>query len=166
MIDFFPTEHISASRKRRFGVCDPPASEEKAYIAESQGENWIAIVDNYYELHIKFVPIDHCIDLRKPDGNMDNRCDGCLFYEKTILFVELKQRNIKGSQWIKDAELQLRSTIKHFENGAQAAGFNNKKAYIANSAKPRFRSGQSARMEMFFSETGYVLEIKNTIEIR
>lgn len=67
MINFFPNEHIASSSKRGFGVCDPPASEQKAY--------------------------------------------------------------------------------------------------IANSAKPRFRSGQTVRMENFFAETNYILRIENTIEI-
>ncbi|MCD8093247.1 MAG: hypothetical protein LUF01_10605 [Bacteroides sp.] len=165
MIDFFPIEHVTSSSKNRFGVCDPPASEEKAYIAEREGENWIAIVDNYYEIEVKFVPVDHCIELRKPNGHMDNRCDGCLFYETTIIFIELKDRNSKGNQWIKDAEVQLRSTIKHFETEGEANNFTIKKAYIANCAKPRFRFGQTARMEMFYSETGYILEIKNIVEI-
>lgn len=33
MINFFPEEHITSSSKKRFGVCDIPAAEEKAYIA-------------------------------------------------------------------------------------------------------------------------------------
>lgn len=165
MIDFFPISDIASSSKRRFGVCDPPASAKKAYIAEKQGENWIAIVDNYYEVDVKFVPVDHCIDLRRSDGNMDNRCDGCLFYDDTVVFVELKDRNSKGAEWIKDAELQLRSTIKHFEAEQQSEKFIIKKAYIANCAKPRFRSGQAVRMENFFIETKYVLRIENVIVI-
>lgn len=165
MIDFFPTEHIASSSKRRFGVCDTPESEEKAYIAEKQGENWIAVVDNFYEAKVNFIPIDHCIDLRKSDGKLDSRCDGCLFYEKTIIFVELKDRSSKGVQWIKDVELQLRSTIRYFEEEGQSEEFIVKKAYIANCAKPRFRSGQAVRMESFFADTKYVLRIENTIEI-
>lgn len=165
MINFFPKEHITSCSKIRFGVCDIPAAAERAYIAEKQGENWLAIVDNYYRCNVKFVPIDHCIDLRRPDGKMDNRCDGCLFYDSTIIFVELKDRSTKGSGWIKDAERQLRHTIKHFENEKESDTFKVKKAYIANSAKPRFQSGQAVRMENFFMETKYVLRIENTIEI-
>lgn len=165
MINFFPKEHIASCSKRRFGVCDPPASEEKAYIAEDHGENWLAIVDNYYEIKVNFVPVDHCIELLKPDGTMDNRCDGFLFYEKTIIFVELKDRNIKGTRWIKDAEEQLRQTIKRFEDEKESDAFTIKKAYIANNARPRFRTGQTTRMESFFVETKYVLRIENTIEI-
>ena len=151
MIDFFPTEHISSSCKRKFGICDRPApAAEKAYIAEKQGQDWIA---------------DHCIELRKADGKMDNRCDGCLFYEDTIIFVELKQRKSKGSQWIKDGEQQLRSTIGYFEQQEEARNFPIKKAYIANSERPLFRTGQAVRMERFFLETNYILRIENRINI-
>ena len=93
MIDFFPTQHISSSNRRKFGICDRPApAAEKAYIAERQGQDWIAAVDNYPQVKVNFVPVDHCIELRRADGSMDNRCDGCLFYRDTIIFVELKQR--------------------------------------------------------------------------
>lgn len=165
MINFFPKEHITSCSKKRFGVCDPPASEEKAYIAEDQGENWLAVVNNHYGTQVNFVPIDHCIELLKPDGKMDNRCDGCLFYEKTIIFIELKDRSTKGPGWIKDAEIQLRHTIKHFEDEKESDAFKVKKAYIANNAKPRFQSGQAVRMENFFAETKYVLRIENIIDI-
>lgn len=130
MIDFFPTQHISSSNRRKFGICDRPApAAEKAYIAEKQGQDWIAAVDNYPQVKVNFVPVDHCIELRRADGSMDNRCDGCLFYRDTIIFVELKQRKGKGNQWIKDGEQQLRSTIGYFEQQEEARNFPIKKAY-------------------------------------
>ena len=91
MINFFPKEHVQISKKRRFGLCDSSASSESpAFIAENNGQEWIAIVHNYRQEPISFVPIDHCIELLKEDGNMDNRCDCCLFHHTTIIFVELK----------------------------------------------------------------------------
>ena len=57
MIDFFPTRHISSSNRRKFGICDRPApAAEKAYIAERQGQDWIAAVDNYPQVKVNFVP--------------------------------------------------------------------------------------------------------------
>lgn len=166
MIDFFPTEHIASSSKRKFGICDRPApAAEKAYIAEKQGQDLIAAVDNYYQIKVNFVPVDHCIELRRPSGVMDNRCDGCLFYEDTIIFVELKQRKGKGSQWVKEAEQQLRSTITHFERQDEARNFHTKKACIANSEKPFFRIGQAERMERFYIDTNYILKIESRIKI-
>lgn len=84
-------------------------------------------MDNYPQIKVNFVPVDHCIELRRADGSMDNRCDGCLFYRDTIIFVELKQRKGKGNQWIKDGEQQLRSTIGYFEQQEEARNFPIKK---------------------------------------
>lgn len=70
MIDFFPTQHISSSNRRKFGICDRPApAAEKAYIAERQGQDWIAAVDNYPQVKVNFVPVDHCIEL--PQGGRE-----------------------------------------------------------------------------------------------
>ena len=165
MINFFPQEHIHISQQKVFGLCDSPISSEKpAFLSENNGKEWIAVVHNDKQESISFVPIDHCIELLKEDGNMDNRCDCCLFHHKTIIFVELKQSEKKGNEWIKHGEKQLRSTISHFEREEQAQSFDLKKAYLANSSKPLFRSSQAVRMERFFKETGYSLRIENHIK--
>lgn len=166
MIDFFPDEHKAFSSKKRFGICDntpPPAG--KAFIDEDNGQNWIAVVENFYQHEITFIPIDNCIEIRRPDRAMDNRCDGFLYDEQTVIFVELKNSGSKNKYWIEDGENQLRTTIRHFENTLQAARFDIKKAYIANKAKPLFRNSMAIRMEHFFNDTGYVLRIENRINI-
>ncbi len=57
MIDFFPEEHKQTSDKRRFGICDtPPPPAIEAYIDEANGQNWIAVVDNFYQDSITFIP--------------------------------------------------------------------------------------------------------------
>lgn len=82
MIDFFPTQHISSSNRRKFGICDRPAPvAEKAYIAEKQGQDWIAAVDNYPQVKVNFVPVDHCIELRRADGSMDKSAATACFIE-------------------------------------------------------------------------------------
>lgn len=117
MIDFFPIEHIASSSKRKFGICDRPApAADKAYIAENEGQDWIAVVDNHYQIKVNFVPIDHCIELRKENGKMDNRCDGCLFYEDAIIFVELKQRGGKDNYWIKEGEKTIDVPLSNILN--------------------------------------------------
>lgn len=164
MNKFFPKRHRQSSHKKRFGICDcPPPPHQMAYIDETNGRDWIAVVENHYEYDINFIPVDHCIELRRPDRRMDNRCDGFLYHDSTIVFVELKQRNEDGSKWVAEGEKQLRSTIRHFENRPVARNFAVKKAYIANSAKPLFRIGQMVRMDNFYADTGYVLLIKNRI---
>lgn len=166
MTDFFPKKHITVSKKRKFGLCDSPvAPESPAFLAEDNGEEWIAVVHNDGQEPINFVPIDYCIKLLKEDGKMDNRCDCCLFYDTTIIFVELKERNdSKSREWINQGEKQLRSTIHHFEQEEQSKSFNVKKAYIANRCKPRSKSSYAERMQRFFDETGYSLRIERHIK--
>lgn len=165
MTSFFRKEYISVSNKEKFGLCDEPApSERPAYLSEETSNDWIAVVHNSKQNPISFTPIDHCIELLKDDGRMDNRCDCSLFHNSTIIFVELKQRKTKGNEWIKQGEKQLRSTIKHFEREAEAQHFIYKKAYIANSCRPLFRKSQVERMQRFFDDTGYSLRIENDIK--
>lgn len=150
MPNFLLPQLQQKSKKNRFGVCDtPPPPDSHAYIDERNGGDWLAVVENYYGEEIAFVPVDNSIILKRPDGNPDKRCDGLLFYQQTIIFIELKNRNTKGKGWIVDGEDQLRSTIKHFEHTLDAVRFNNKKAYICNKANPLFRRGQMARMNNF-----------------
>ena len=164
MINFFPEEHKTTSSKKRFGICDetPPPH---AYIDEGNGRYWVAVVENFYQDEITFIPIDHCIEIRRPNNDMDNRCDGFLYYDRTIIFVELKTSGSKSKYWIDDGENQLRVTISHFEKGFEAKDFEIKKAYIANNSKPLFRSNMAVRMDNFFQDTGYVLRIENRIRI-
>jgi hypothetical protein len=166
MIDFFPQDHKQVSDQERFGICDtPPPPARKAYIDHENKQNWIAVVDNSCQYAITFIPVDNCIDIKKPDGTMDKRCDGFLYYGVTIIFVELKQRKDKGSNWIKEGEKQLRATIDHFEKTTRAREFSVKRAYIANSKKPHFKSSQAVRMNQFLTDTGYSLRIENEIKI-
>ena len=166
MINFFPEEHKDFSSKKRFGICDEtPPPNKKAYIDESNGQNWIAVIENFYQDNITFIPVDNCIEIRRADKTMDNRCDGFLYYDKTIIFVELKKSASKSKYWIDDGENQLRVTIGHFESCDEAVNFDVKKAYIANNAKPLFRRSMTDRMDNFFQDTGYVLRIESRINI-
>lgn len=150
-----------------FGLCDdqPPLPKGPAYIDEHNGAKWVAVVVNDPSESIVFTAIDNCIDIFRLDGKMEKRCDGMLCFDRTVIFVELKQMDTKEVGWIKDGEQQLRTTISYFENEADSEKFTIKKAYIANSERPRFRDSQQERMEKFENDTGYVLRIENRIII-
>jgi len=156
----------SITGKKLFGLCDdPPPPPRKAYIDEENGAKWIAVVVNEYNQQVTFTAIDNCVEIRSRNGKMAKRCDGALTYDSTIVFVELKEITKKGNKWIKDAEEQLRSTIRYFEKSEEAEYSRIKKAYIANKERPRFKVSQSARMDQFLLDTGYVLRIENRIII-
>ena len=166
VVDFEKTACVSTTNAKIFGICDdqPPLPKAPAYIDLRDGQKWIAIVDNEPHFNVLFTAIDHCVGgVVRADGKPEKRCDGMMSFNQTVIFVELKEIDMKGTVWIKNAEEQLRSTIGYFENDDYSKSFKIKKAYIANSEHPKFRDSQQVRMEKFEDETGFVLRIENRI---
>ena len=168
-IDFFNSQCQSVSNNKRFGLCDEQDNKEPAYLDERNGAKWIAVVENEELKKIHFIAIDNCIDIQRDEKKkeMDKRCDGMLWYETSIVFVELKNRVSKKDKnaWVKAGEIQLKRTIKYFEETEQSNKFTEKRAYIANKAHPTFKESQLQRMKSFKQETGYTLRIENRIKI-
>ncbi len=168
-IDFFKSQCQSVSNKKRFGLCDEQNNKQPAYLDERNGDKWIAVVENEKLKEVHFIAIDNCIDIwrDKEKKEMDNRCDSMLWYEATIVFVELKDRESKKDKnaWVEEGEKQLRRTIEYFEKTEQSDRFTEKRAYIANKAYPKFKKSQLVRMKRFQQETGYTLRIENRIKI-
>jgi hypothetical protein len=161
-IDFFQERCQDNSNQKLFGLCDDQHNE-RAYLDEKDGSKWIAIVVNEYKYEVTFIAIDHCIKIKKVDGKMVKRCDGLMFFNSTIIFVELKERGYLGNKWVEDGEKQLRSSIVHFEATYASLDYKKKKAYIANKEHPRFKESQTRRMAQFQDDTGYILRIENRI---
>ncbi len=162
ILNFVEAACQDISDRRLFGICDNIPGR-RARIDEFDGRIWIAVVVNEVRYHVTFTAVDNCIEIRRPDGLMDKRCDGFLFYNTTIIFVELKERGAIGNAWVIDGEEQLRTTISYFEDTENAEDYTMKKAYIANSEHPRFKESQIRRMNQFYTDTGYVLRIENRI---
>ena len=168
-IDFFNNECQQVSSEKIFGLCDDKEDNKPAYLDEENGAKWIAVVENEELKEIHFIAIDNCIDIWRDEvrKEMDNRCDGMLWYEATIVFVELKDRESKKDKnaWVEEGEKQLKRTIEYFEKTEQSGKFTEKRAYIANKAHPKFKGSQLVRMKRFQEETGYTLRIENRIKI-
>ena len=168
-IDFFNNQCQQVSSEKIFGLCDDKEDNKPAYLDEENGAKWIAVVENEELKEIHFIAIDNCIDIWRDEvrKEMDNRCDGMLWYEATIVFVELKDRESKKDKnaWVEEGEKQLRRTIEYFEKTEQSGKFTEKRAYIANKAHPKFKGSQLVRMKRFQEETGYTLRIENRIKI-
>lgn len=163
-VNFLVAKCHTYSSRKLFGLCDnPPPANDPAYIDELDGSKWIAVVVNEANYDVRFTAIDKCIDTLKADGKMDKRCEGFLFYNSTVIFVELKEKGAKGNDWVVDAEQQVRTSIGYFEASDNADENYKKKAYLCNSQHPKFKSTQINRMDKFLTETGYVLRIENRI---
>ena len=117
-IDFFNSQCQQVSSEKIFGLCDDKEDNKPAYLDEQNENKWIAVVENEELKEVHFIAIDYCIDIwrYKEKKEMDNRCDGMLWYETSIVFVELKDRVSKKNTnaWVKDGEKQLKRTIEYF----------------------------------------------------
>ena len=168
-IDFFNSQCERVTSKKIFGLCDDKEDNKPAYLDEENGAKWIAVVENDELKEVHFIAIDNCPSFKsnRPDRTMEKRCDGMLWYETSIIFVELKDRVSKKDKnaWVEDGEKQLKCTIEYFEKTEQSNNFREKRAYIANKAHPIFKESQLQRMKNFKEETGYTLRIENRIKI-
>lgn len=164
--DFFTTTCQETTSDIKFGICDDD-DELKAYIDSHYPNNWIAIIKNTPQHEITFIAVDNCLDLRRLNGEPDNKCDGILYYNDTIIFIELKDKNRQIGKWIDNAINQIRRTIYHFQlqEPKTIQQFINQKAYIANKARPYFQISQKHRMNNFYQETGVILRIEASIII-
>jgi len=161
---FFNSSKQYVSNKKTFGLCDKePPPHLPAYLDESSGKEWIAVVDNIYQSTVNFVALDNCITLLRDDGKQDKCCDGMLLYNSTVIFVELTTRT--DTKWRNEKYKQLCATIRHFENTKDSNNYKIKKAYIANNSRPKFKTSYGILTSRFLSDTGYVLRIQNRIEI-
>ena len=137
-IDFFNSQCERVTSEKIFGLCDDKEDNKPAYLDEENGTKWIAVVENEELKEIHFIAIDNCIDIWRDEvkKEMEKRCDGMLWYETSIIFVELKDRVSKKDKnaWVEDGEKQLKCTIEYFEKTEQSNNFREKRAYIANKA--------------------------------
>jgi len=147
--------------KPLFGICDNQ-NGERAYTDITDQNKWIATVENNNQVAIIFTAIDHCIEIRGENGDMDKRCDGMITYPDNIVFIELKD---KEASWISDAINQLEVTINHFIANHDLNIYKHKRAFACNKRHPRFQVIDTALKQRFFSEYRVRLNIEATIKI-
>ncbi len=163
-IDFFINRCKSTSNLAEFGLCDdPPPANNPAYIDEVDDNKWIGIVKNIDTKEVEFIAIDACIDIRKPDGKTESRCDGLICFDNNLIFVELKSR--EGGQWFKKGREQLTVTVNTFKANYNINQYNSVYGNVCNSLRPQSHSGHAANIEQFKDETDLILKGDRIIEI-
>lgn len=161
-IDFFEekcqTENI---KDEIFGICDDSTDKEPAYIDRVNKNKWIATVENRTDKPINFTAVDNCIEVFRPNGSMENRCDALLTNVDYIVFVELKNQK---SDWIGHAvEDQLQTTIDNFKANHDISKYRYKRAFACNKKHPNFQVSYKSRMSQFYQKNGVRLCLENKI---
>jgi len=143
-INFCKIECQTITDKKRFGIYD---AEDKspAILKYDDEDSWNATVINNNCKNLLFTAIDNCIEIRRANGDMDNRCDCMLTYEETLLLIELKN---KRDSWQSEGLFQIEATIKQMinENIQFYNQFKKRKAIVAN-RKNQFPSFQESNIE-------------------
>lgn len=170
MLDFFATPcsredcHQNASsivckcisNCQFFGICDdPPPSKNPAYIDYQNRNEWIAEVNNPNGYEVTFKAIDNCLEILRPNGELESKCDGLLHYNNTLVFVELKDRNSNG--WLAKGRAQLTITIQKFSENHAVKDYNIKQAYVCNKQKPFAIMGVNTEVQKFKDDTSRIL---------
>jgi hypothetical protein len=166
-INFFKSPCKEPSRTDSlFGICDDQ-NGRKAYTDLINQYKWIATVINERLLDVTFTPIDHCITILK-EGTKDQEstCDGMLIFQKSLYFVELKQKGVGG--WLPEAISQLEITIKLLNaNHHDLSEFIFKKAYACNKKHPYFTTIDNETCRKFFRiSNGFRLDAQAEIVIK
>lgn len=167
-INFFDLGCKSSSSKEEFGLCDDSSKPTSpAYLDENRADkknNWIAVVHNLKNMQVDFYAIDCCVMIKRPDETQAKRCDGMLYYDKTVIFVELKDRGVTG--WIAKGTEQLKETIQHFRDNHLSECKNlTLEARLSNRQSPYFKNNDQIHLAKFKDETGIVLRIGTNIEL-
>lgn len=160
-VNFFSVACQETTTDVLFGLCDDQ-NGAKAYIDIVDQTKWVVTVENNSSISVTFTAIDNCIQITRPNGDMDNRCDGMLTYIDNIIFVELKNQT-KG--WITEAIAQLETTINHFISNHNLDHFRYKRAFASNKRHPHFHVIDSELKQRFFHQYRVRVNIQAKIVI-
>lgn len=151
-IDFCKKECQSRTIEKRFGIYD--AEDNSPAVLKFEDENcWNAIVTNDSCKDLLFTAIDNCIEIWRKTGEMDNRCDGMLTFDETLLLIELKN---KRDSWQAEGLSQIEATIKQMQNIETGFfyKFKKRKAIVSNRKNqfPSFQESNKEQREYFMKE--------------
>ncbi|HOF46223.1 MAG TPA: hypothetical protein PLZ46_05520 [Bacteroidales bacterium] len=129
-MQFFKADCQETTDITKFGLYDAE-DNTPVKIKLTDEELWNATVLNNSGKSVLYTAIDNCIDVFRPNGNMNNCCDCMLTYNNTLLLVELKN---KRESWQSEGLAQIESIVKTIieEIPDFSNEFKTRKAIVAN----------------------------------
>lgn len=131
----YPIPCIVNIPNSQFGITDEDGGDSTpARVNTLNPSIWDLTVTNSSGVDIKFKAVDWCVPIyRTGTYDLDNnartavqfssdnvgielikRCEGFLQFDDKILFIEIKRRKNKASEWIEDARKKFEETILSF----------------------------------------------------
>lgn len=163
-VDFFSSKCQTITKEISFGICDNDDSNP-AFLDFDNPTIWIAKISNQKSKEIIFTAIDNCVEIKRKNNEMENRCDTMLEYENNIVFIELKN---KRADWIEEGINQIETTLKVFieNNDEYFKNLKTKRAFVTNRKHPNFHTIENETMKRFFYTYKVRLNIQAEILIK
>ena len=166
-VNFFAQKYRREPEKQdvMLGICDPDG-ELPAYSTTEHGKDkWCATVRNEKRKALQFIAVDKNIEILRPNGEMESRCDGMIYVAQSreLCFVELKDYRVGG--YIGSAEGQLMKTLECFLANHHYEDFHNRRAFACNPSHPHFAFSSRQRISEFYQATHFRLMPQAVIDI-
>jgi hypothetical protein len=157
---------MSSTTARLFWIIDDNTEpDEPAYLQEHAPfyETVTVMKEGNCDYEVHFKAIDKCVIFPAPAPGADGSiCEGLLFFDDWLIFLEIKDNDQQG--YAETAKNQLSRSIKVFgaSHPAHLAASSVRKAYIANNDKPKAPNFSQTEIDKFeFQNAGFEL-VKST----
>lgn len=148
----------------RFGISDVNSSQRQpAFIDTTNEIVWDVVVKNTLNKNVIFKAVDFCVDAFRDNGELIKRCEGFLFFDNKILFIELKKR-AKGN-WLKDAREKFEETILKFRENYANNNFEILEPIVSNKMFSRVHQNEMLQKRILKDNVGLDFHISSTIKI-
>ena len=152
------------TNESRFGLSDENAHKrEPAFLDLNNELNWDATVLNPENKEVTFKAVDFCVDIFREGRDLIKRCEGFLFYENKILFVEVKRG--KTGRWLSDAREKLQETISKFKESYPGGEFEILEPVVSNKLFYRTHQNEQVQKKMLKDAIGVDFHVRTTITI-
>jgi len=171
----------------RFGISDKNANKrEPAFIDTIDPTIWEVDINNPNGKDIIFKAVDYCVEIYrignyslanasrdKIDFSVEDtdrlgkglikRCEGFLFYENNILFLELKLR--RRGNWLSDAREKFEETILSFLQYYPPGTYRLLEPVVSNKTFTGTHQSEMVQKRIFKDKTGLDFHFKTSITI-
>lgn len=156
----------SSTTVERFGLSDRNSDKKEPAFIDIADENcWDLTVENLSNKEITFKAVDFCVDIFRVGDNLIKRCEGFLYYENKIIFVEIKNRPKSRGRWLSDAREKFEETILKFKESYPDNQYELLEPVLSNRLFPRVHQNEMIEKRRLKDAVGLDFQVRTTITI-
>ena len=182
----YPLPCLTNIPNKQFGITDEVGGNSSpARVDIANTAIWDLTVTNNSGIDVIFKAVDWCVPIyRTGIYSLDDdartaiqfstnnqgvelikRCEGFLQYDDKILFIEIKRRPKKPSEWIKDAREKFEETILSFKEHHSQLGHQILKPILVNTLHTGVAGSEMVQKRILKDKIGVEFKRQNSITI-